>query len=74
MGKKMETIDPKGGNSNVTTDYDVILNALATTYPVALSAAVEGDRRALDELKVDFDKRVVKISAWLEELKAKPKK
>ncbi|MDB4982706.1 MAG: hypothetical protein JWM82_3458 [Myxococcales bacterium] len=74
MGKKMETIDPKGGNSNVTTDYDVMLNALATTYPVALSAAVEGDRRALDELKVDFDKRVVKISAWLEELKAKPKK
>ncbi len=74
MGKKMETIDPKGGNSNVTTDYDVMLNALATTYPVALSAAVEGDVRALDELKVDFDKRVVKITAWLEELKAKPKK
>jgi hypothetical protein len=73
-GKKMATIDPKGGNSNVTTDYDVMLNALATTYPVALSAAVDGDKKALADLKEDFDKRVVKITAWLEELKAKPKK
>jgi hypothetical protein len=48
-GKKMATIDPKGGNSNVTTDYDVMLNALATTYPVALEAAVDGDRKALED-------------------------
>jgi len=37
-GKKMATIDPKGGNSNVTTDYDVMLNALANDYPEALVA------------------------------------
>jgi hypothetical protein len=73
-GKKMETIDPKGGNSNVTTDYDVMLNALATTYPVALDAAVDGDSKALEDLKADFDKRVAKITAWLDELKAKPAK
>jgi hypothetical protein len=73
-GKKMATIDPKGGNSNVTTDYDVMLNALATTYPVALDAAVDGDHKALEDLKADFDKRVAKITAWLEELKVKPTK
>ncbi len=32
-GKKMMTIDPKGGNSNVVTDYDVMLDALSHGYP-----------------------------------------
>jgi hypothetical protein len=71
MGKKMATIDPKGGNSNVTTDYDVMLNALANDYPDALQASVDGARQALGEQKAELDKRTKKITAWLAELKAK---
>jgi hypothetical protein len=71
MGKKMATIDPKGGSSNVTTDYDVMLNALANDYPEALQAAVDGDGKPLAEQKVELDKRTKKISDWLTELRAK---
>ncbi len=71
MGKKMATIDPKGGNSNVTTDYDVMLNALANDYPEALVASVGGDGKPLAEQKAELDKRTKKITAWLAELKKK---
>jgi hypothetical protein len=69
MGKKMATIDPKGGNSNVTTDYDVMLNALANDYPEALVASVGGDGKPLAEQKAELDKRTKKITNWLAELK-----
>jgi hypothetical protein len=69
MGKKMATIDPKGGNSNVTTDYDVMLNALANDYPDALMADIDGAHQALGEQKAELDKRTKKITAWLAELK-----
>ena len=71
MGKKMATIDPKGGNSNVTTDYDVMLNALANDYPEALVASLDGDPKPLAEQKAELDKRTKKISYWLDELKKK---
>jgi len=71
MGKKMATIDPKGGNSNVTTDYDVMLNALATDYPDALMASIDGAHQALGEQKAELDKRTKKITVWLAELKKK---
>jgi hypothetical protein len=69
-GKKMATIDPKGGNSNVTTDYDVMLNALANDYPDALSNSFGGDKKALDEQNAELDKRSKKIEGWLSDLKA----
>jgi type IV secretory pathway VirB10-like protein len=69
-GKKMATIDPKGGNSNVTTDYDVMLNALANDYPDALSNSFAGDKKALDEQNAELDKRSKKIESWLVDLKA----
>ena len=71
MGKKMATIDPKGGNSNVTTDYDVMLNSLANEYPEALIASLDGANQALGEQKAELDKRTKKISDWLAELKTK---
>jgi hypothetical protein len=71
MGKKMATIDPKGGNSNVTTDYDVMLNSLANQYPEALLASLDGAKQALGEEKAELDKRTKKITDWLAELKAK---
>lgn len=69
--KKMATIDPKGGNSNVTTDYDVMLNSLANEYPEALIASIDGAKQALGEQKAELDKRTKKITAWLAELKQK---
>jgi hypothetical protein len=68
-GKKMATIDPQGGNSNVTTDYDVMLNALANDYPQALAASIDGDAKPLAEQKAELDKRTKKIDEWLVEAK-----
>jgi hypothetical protein len=70
-GKKMATIDPQGGNSNVTTDYDVMLNSLANDYPEAMVAALDGDPKPLEEQKAELDKRSKKITDWLAQLKKK---
>jgi hypothetical protein len=69
MAKKMATIDPQGGNSNVTTDYDVMLNSLANDYPEALMASIDGAKQAIGEQKAELDKRTKKIEGWLAELK-----
>jgi len=69
-GKKMATIDPKGGNSNVTTDYDVILNALANDYPDALAASFAGDKQPLADQTAELDKRSKKIEEWLAKVKS----
>lgn len=69
-GKKMMTIDPKTGNSNVTTDYDVMLNALSNDFPEALAASFDGDKKALDEQNAELDRRTKKIEGWLAEVKA----
>ena len=66
--KKMATIDPKGGNSNITTDYDVMLNALANDYPAAIALSFEGDKAPLAEQTTELDNRSKKIEGWLAEL------
>ncbi len=71
--KKMATIDPKGGNSNVVTDYDVMLNALANDYPDALEASFDGDKKPLEEQTAELDKRQKKIDDWLVEVKSAKK-
>jgi len=68
-GKKLQVIDPKGGNSNVVTDYDVMLNSLANDYPQALSASFEGDKAALEEQRAELDKRTKKVEEWIALLK-----
>ena len=72
-GKKMATIDPKGGNSNVVTDYDIMLNAIANDYPDALELSFAGDKKPLAEQTAELDKRSKKIEDWLAELKAAKK-
>jgi hypothetical protein len=71
--KKMATIDPKGGNSNVTTDYDVMLNALANDYPAAIAASLEGDKQPLVDQTAELDKREKKVADWLTALKSAKK-
>jgi hypothetical protein len=74
-GKKMATIDPKGGNSNVVTDYDIMLNSIANDYPDALELSFAGDKKPLEEQTTELDKRSKKIEDWLAEVKtAKPAK
>jgi hypothetical protein len=70
-GKKLQKIDPKGGNSNVVTDYDVMLNALANDYPQALIESFEGVQPAIVEQRAELDKRTRKIEDWLAALKAR---
>jgi len=72
-GKKMMTIDPKTGNSNVTTDYDVMLNILSNEFPEALAASFDGDKTALNAQNAELDKRTKKIEGWLAEVKAAKK-
>jgi len=72
-GKKMMTIDPKGGNSNVVTDYDVMLDALSNGYPEALSASFDGDKKGLADVNAELDKRSKKIEDWLADVKAAKK-
>ena len=72
-GKKMATIDPKGGNSNVVTDYDIMLNAIANDYPDALELSFANDKKPLEEQTAELDKRSKKIEDWLAELKASKK-
>ncbi|HEY7371894.1 MAG TPA: hypothetical protein VIF57_06920 [Polyangia bacterium] len=68
-GKKMTTIDPKGGNSNVVTDYDVMLDALSNGYPEALAASFGGDKKPLEDVTAELDKRSKKVEDWLAEVK-----
>jgi len=69
-GKKVHDIDPKGGNSNIVTDEDVILNSLANDYPEGLMAAADGDKQAITDQRAELDKRDKKIDDWLKQLKA----
>jgi len=73
MGKKLQTIDPKGGNSNVVTDYDVMLNSLANDYPQGLVAEADGDKGLITEQRAELDKRSHKIEDWLKLVKASGK-
>jgi hypothetical protein len=70
IGKKLQQIDPKGGNSNVVTDYDVMLNSLANDYPQALEASFDGTKAPLTEQQAELDKRTKKVEDWLRALKA----
>jgi hypothetical protein len=69
QAKILRKMDPSGGNSNIGTDHDVSLNALANDYPAALAAAAAGDEKPLAEVRQELDKRVKKMEAWLEEVK-----
>jgi len=69
-GKKMTTIDPKGGNSNVVTDYDVMRDMLSNGYPDALAVSFGGDKKPLEEQTTELDKRTKKIETWLADVKA----
>lgn len=65
----LRAMDPKGGNSNIGTDHDVVLNLLATDYPAAIVSFFQGQTGPLAEIRAEMDKREKKIGSWLEEVK-----
>ncbi len=70
QAKILRAMDPQGGNSNIATDHDVSLNALANDYPEAVAASFQGDAKPLVDVRAELDKREKKITAWLAELKS----
>ena len=53
-----------------TTDYDVMLDALSRGYPDALMGSFDGDKKGLEEVNAELDKRSKKIEDWLADVKA----
>ena len=70
QAKILRAMDPQGGNSNIATDHDVSLNALANDYPEAIAASFQGDAKPLADVRAELDKREKKITSWLEEVKS----
>jgi hypothetical protein len=69
QAKILRAMDPQGGNSNIGTDHDVSLNALANDYPEAIAASFQGNGKPLADVRADLDKREKKITSWLAEVK-----
>jgi multidrug efflux pump subunit AcrA (membrane-fusion protein) len=69
QAKALAALDPKGGNSNITTDHDMNLNFLANEYPAAIVASFEGDEKPLAAVRAEMDKRQEKIESWLARIK-----
>jgi hypothetical protein len=70
MRRRVVAIDHWGNNSNLLEDYGALLGMLEETYPAAAIASLDGQPRALDELRADFDRRTKKIRDWLVEAEA----
>jgi hypothetical protein len=73
QAKILRAMDPQGGNSNIATDHDVSLNALANDYPEAIAASLQGDAKPLADVRAELDKREKKITSWLAEVKSSKK-
>ena len=69
QGKALAALDPRGGNSNITTDHDMNLQLLSHDYPAAIAASLEGDDKPLADARAELDKRQAKIESWLAEVK-----
>jgi hypothetical protein len=65
--RRITRIDHWRVNSNLLGDYDVMLAALADTYPAARISFLDGDRAPLLALRADFDRRLKAMNNWLEE-------
>ena len=73
QAKILRAMDPQGGNSNIATDHDVSLNALANDYPEAIAASFQGDAKPLVDVRAELDKREKKITSWLAEVRSSKK-
>jgi hypothetical protein len=67
LKKAVVAINPDRQSSNLQDDYDSLLAALDAPYPDALAGSLAGDDKALVALRADFDARLEKARAYLEE-------
>jgi hypothetical protein len=63
--QRIQKLDPWGVNSRLLEDYEVLLNALSSSYPAALEASIAGDPRPLERLRSDIDRRIQGMLDWL---------
>ena len=64
---RMSAIDHWGVNSPLLDDYRALLASLTETYPTAVKAALDGDRRALTDARAEMDRLLKAMQAWLKE-------
>lgn len=63
--RRIAAIDHWGVNSPLLPDYQALLQALADSYPAAVTAALHGDRGPLAQARADMDRRLASMRAWL---------
>jgi hypothetical protein len=65
--RRVTEIDHWGVNSPLLPDYEALENSLSAAYADAKLAALNGDATALAAQRAEFDQRMKKIAAWLEQ-------
>ena len=65
--QKMHDIDPWRNGTTLFKDYDFLIKLLETDYPRALQTSFGGDRRALMDVRKQFNDRMKQVRSWLAE-------
>jgi hypothetical protein len=65
--RRVTEIDHWGVNSRLLGDYDALATSLSAAYADAKLAALDGDSRALDQVRTAFDQHLKTIDDWLDE-------
>lgn len=63
--QRLEKLDRWRNSSNLSADYDALLQLFAGAYPEARRQALAGSTSALDTVQRDVDARTKKITEWL---------
>jgi hypothetical protein len=63
--KQIDQIDHWRVSSNLLDDYDVVMEALATTYPAARLGELAGETNAATKTRRDVQAQFEKIDEWL---------
>jgi hypothetical protein len=70
--QKMRDIDEWRNGSKIFGEYDVLIKIVETEYPAALQASLKGNKRALFEVRREFDAQLKKLRSWLTEAAREP--
>jgi hypothetical protein len=70
--QKMRDIDEWRNGSKIFGDYDVLIKIIETDYPAALQASLKGNKRALVDVRREFDAQLKKLRSWLAEAAREP--
>jgi hypothetical protein len=65
---RVKAIDHWGNNSRLLGDYEALSRSLSDGYADARVAAIQGDARAQERLRSNFDEHMKTIAAWLDKV------